>query len=117
MQNWWHRHAPYGACYLAWGVFSAGGFWSLIRLREILVALFFLAGVAAKLIPVLDRFGLVLLGLVWIAGIGALESYLRSGLRAGELRSRIMRVAAIEGGFLGFSYALQWVLYAAVTHT
>ena len=117
MQTGWRRYAPWVACYLAWGAFSAGGFWSLMRLREIVVAFAFLAGVAGKLIPVLDRFGLVLLGLVWIAGVGALEAYLRSGLRTGKLRSRIMRVAAIEGGFLGFSYALQWVLYAAVTHT
>ena len=110
MQTGWRRYAPYLACYLAWGVLAAGGFWSLMRLREIVVALFFLAGTAAKLIPVLDRFGLVLLGLVWIAGIGALESYLRSGLHAGRLGRRIVQVAAIEGGFLGLSYALQWIL-------
>jgi hypothetical protein len=110
VQIGWHRYAPYGACYLAWGVLSAGGLWSLIRLREMVVALYFLAGVAAKLIPVLDRFGLVLLGLVWIAGIGALETFLRSGLGAGRLGRRIVQIAAIEGGFLGLSYALERIL-------
>ncbi len=111
MQTGWRRYAPYTACYLAWVVLSAGGFWCLIRLREIMVALSFLAGMAARLIPVLDRFGLVLLGLVWIIGIGALEAYLRSGLGAGRMGRRIVQIAAIEGGFLGFSYALQLILY------
>lgn len=104
------------ACYLAWIALSAGGFWSLIRLRDILVALFFVVGLAAKLIPVLDRFGLVVVGLVWIVGIGALEGYLRSGVGAGGLRSRVVQVAAIEAGFLIVSYVLQWALQAAVAN-
>lgn len=108
------NNSPPPACYLAWIALSAAGFWSLLRLRDILVALFFVVGLAAKLIPVLDRFGLVAVGLVWIMGIGALEGYLRSGVRAGGLRSRVAQVAAIEAGFLAFSYVLQWALQAVV---
>jgi hypothetical protein len=117
VRSWWHRYAPYGACYLAWAAFSAGAFWCLLRLHEMLVALALLASTAAKVVPVLDRFSLVLLGLAWIAAIGILESYLTSGIRTGRPRDRIVRVAAIEAGFLCFSYAFVWLLGAVISHT
>jgi hypothetical protein len=114
--NRWQRAALYGACYLAWVAFAAGLFWCVTRLRDVLLVLFVMAGASAKLIVVLDRFGIVLMGLAWIIGIGALESYLRSGLHSGKLGHHSGRVAAAEAGFLLFSYLLQWALLFAVAH-
>lgn len=114
-QGRWQRYAPAVACYLAWIAFSAGALWALLQLRETLVALAILIGVAAKLVLVLDRWSVVPLGMAWIIIIVVMESYLSTGLRTGQPRERIRRVAVTEAGILGVLYVLQWLLLAVVT--
>ncbi len=114
-ESTWHRYASWAVCYLAWIALSIGAFWSLIQARGVLLTLAVLTGVPGKLISTVDRFGLVLVGLMCIGLVGAMESYLRSGLQAGKLQHRIVRVAAVEAGILAFCYAVQWVLQAIAT--
>ncbi len=116
-ESTWHRYASWAVCYLAWIALSIGAFWSLIQARGVLLTLAVAAGAPGKFISTVDRFGLVIVGLMCIALVGAMESFLRSGLQARKLQHRIVRVATIEAAILAFCYALQWILQAFVTHT
>jgi len=116
-RNRWHHNALIITCYAAWITFSAVALWALLQVRETLVALAILTGVAAKLVLVLDRWSVVPLGMAWIIIIVVMENYLSTGLRAGRSRERIRRVAVTEVGILGVLYVLQWLLLAAAAPT
>ena len=97
----WGMNLAYGA---AWVALSLAGIVILLRVRDLALVLFAYIGAGHKLVAVCDRVGLIALGLVWIALVGVLESYLRAGAREGKLGARILRIGAAEAAFLGLYY-------------
>lgn len=91
---------------VAWMALSLVGILALLRMRDLALVLLAYIGAGPKLTNVLDRAGLIALGLAWIILVGLLESYLRAGARQGKLGARILRVGIAEAVFLGLYGAL-----------
>jgi len=106
VKEWWGRYAPGVAWLLSWIAFSIAGIWIVLGLRTLFVVLAVLVGVDAFVLGALGKFGLVFLALIWVVAVVLLEEYLRSGVKKGRLRERIVRVALIEIGLLGLFYGL-----------
>lgn len=55
-------------------------------------------------------FGVVLYGIVWLAGIIALQPYFQRAKAIGTLLFRFFWVAAAEAGFWGLKFLFEWLV-------
>lgn len=97
----------YFACYVLWLAFSALTIWTMLQLRNALLAL--LTVVGPWVMGAIDKFGLFLFGIIALGWIMYMESYLRQGVDDGVFWSRAMRVAVIQLAVLGVAYGLQYL--------
>lgn len=94
------------AWWLAWGGFSLMGLFVLARVRAIMLHVGVLLGAEGYSIGTLDKFGLIILAILWIVVVAVLESSLRSALHRGRLGERCLQVALIQVGIIALSYIL-----------
>jgi hypothetical protein len=103
----WRSVFLYVACYILWLGLSALGLGLLILLRGNLIDLAFWLATNPWVPRAIDRFGIFLLGLLWLGGVIGLEGYLRNGVAKGRLWVRTGRVLAILVIVGSLSYGLQ----------
>ena len=109
-RRFWHLLPLYLACYVAWGLLSALGLWLVLLWRINLIDLVVLLRLGPWILGALDKFGVFLLGLIWLACVIVLEGYLRGGVEKGLLWHRSGRVFLVEVVLVGISLGLQWLL-------
>jgi hypothetical protein len=102
----------YIICYVAWFGVTAAGLWIMLQLRINLLDISLAVNVNPWAMAAVDKFGILLLGLVWLVAVFAAEAYLRQGVERNQLWRRIGRVAGIAAILLGVSYGLQWLMRA-----
>ena len=97
-------------CYTLWFVFFAAGLWLIVQIRLALLALGQLTPANHWILSAVDRYALLLLGVVWLVLAFALEAYLRGGVHNGVFWPRTGRVTACFVGFLALTTLLQLLL-------
>jgi hypothetical protein len=97
-------------CYTLWLLFFATGFWLIIQVRLVLMALGRLTPANHWILGAVDRYALLLLGVVWLILVFVLEAYLRGGVHKGIFWSRVGRVVVWLVGFLVLMTGLQFLL-------
>ena len=101
----WRLVSVYLACYLLWFAFFAVTVWTILQFRNALLGLLPIVG--PWVMGAVDKFGIVLLGLLALGWIIYIETYLRSGIEANAFWLRVRRIALIQLVVLGVAYALQ----------
>jgi hypothetical protein len=95
-------------CYGVWLVLSAGIIWLMIEGRINLLDLALLLQLGPWVLMAIDRFGILLLGVICLSVIIFLEHYLRTGMLRGQFWPRVGRVLLVELVLLAFTYAFQF---------
>ncbi|GAB4515806.1 MAG: hypothetical protein Kow0047_27750 [Anaerolineae bacterium] len=99
--------ARYLAAYIVWALVSALGIWLIFQLRINLLELVVILRLGPWIMGAVDKFGIFILGLIWLTLVVPLESYFRNGASRRQLAQRTVKVLAIELALLGLSYAFQ----------
>jgi hypothetical protein len=103
----------YITCYLLWGILSGLGLWNLAMIRRIATVALGMYGIGrwlpTTLMAALNAITIVL-GLLWLAGVVLLESYLRNVVMDRRLWKRTLVVSAAEAVVLGLCYGIQFLL-------
>lgn len=97
-------------CYAVLIVLAAGGFFIMLQLRINVVDIFRHFDLNRWILSAIDRFGILILALLWLILVMALEPYLRDGMGNGRFWQRAGLVTGIEVVLLIVSYGLQLVL-------
>ena len=98
------------ACYSLWLLLSALTVWTVLQLRLNVIDLVFVLRVNPWATRSLDTTATLLLGIVALAVIVFLETYLREGVGRGALWPRVRRAGVPLLAVLAVSYALRWLL-------
>jgi hypothetical protein len=101
----WRSLPIYLACYLLWFAFFALTVWTILQFRNALLGLLPLVG--PWVMGAVDKFGIVLLGMMALGWSFYIEHYLRSGIEANAFWLRVRRIALIQIVVLGIAYGLQ----------
>lgn len=99
----------YVLCYVLWFGFAALSFWTILEYRNAVLALLPIIGPWAM--GAVDKFGLLLFGLIALVWVLYLENYLRQGVELGNFWKRVARVALVQLVVLLVAYALQLPSY------
>lgn len=109
----WQRVLSYIVCYVIWLLFAAFGFWLLLSLRTNLFDLGVWLAFNPWQVRAIDRFAILILGLLWFIGILVLENYLRVGVERQSFWQRARFVALLLGAGALLSWGLQqWANFA-----
>lgn len=98
----------YVACYVIWFALCALMFVLLVNLRSNLLDLAYLTGGRQEMVGLVDRLGIILLGMLFIVVILVMEYKLRTGVEKGLLWKRAIAGAAILVGAIVISNALHF---------
>jgi hypothetical protein len=94
--------------YAVWLVLSAGIVWLMVQTRINLLDIALLLRLGPWIHVVIDRFGILLLGIISMGFIVFLEYYLRMGMLRGQFWSRVVRALFVVAVLLAFTYAFQF---------
>lgn len=100
----------YSAYFIAWLLLSAPGIWFFLAIRDNLFRLNVLLQLNPWAVRAIDRWGIFLFGLFWIAVIFFLEGYLRTAIAKNQLWPRIRRVALLEIIFAAILLLMEWMI-------
>ncbi len=109
-RGFWQTLPLYLACYALWIAFSALALLAIPPLLLNLTRLGELLGLSRWALSAISKFGIYLLGMLWLIAIILLESYLRRGVEMRKLWSRTRQVILIELVILAFSFGLRSLL-------
>lgn len=97
-------------CYAAWIALSALGVWLLFAVRAAMLAIARDTLTNAYVVGNVDRWGTVILGLIWLAFCIGLESWLRFAVGKHRLIHRIVQVLVIEIAILAIAYIVRAII-------
>jgi len=104
------QSVQYSAYFIAWLLLSAPGIWFFLAIRDNLFRLNVLLQLNPWAVRAIDRWGIFLFGLFWIAVIFSLEGYLRESIAKDQLWLRIRRVALLEIIFAIALLLIEWLI-------
>jgi hypothetical protein len=96
----------YVACYVIWFALCAATFVLIVNLRSNMLDVVSLTGGRQEMAGLVDRFGIILLGVLFIVVILVMEHKLRTGIEKGLLWKRALIGTAILVGTILISNAL-----------
>lgn len=99
----------YVACYVIWFALCAATFVLIVNLRSNLLDLAYLTGGRQEMVGLVDRLGIILLGVLFIVVILVIEHKLRTGIEKGLLWKRALVGTAILVGAIVISNALHFL--------
>ncbi len=104
----WRLAAPY----LLWLISAALGVVDLLVARTLLRAVAFALGADQWLLPAIEKFGFLALGLIWLALVYVCEALYQkdAGMGMSQLLRRFAWVTGVEAGFLALANVLMWVV-------
>lgn len=100
----------FGTYVVAWLLLCAPGIWFFLSIRDSLFKLNVLLQLNPWAVRSIDRWGIFVFGLFWIAVIFLLEGYLRTAIDKGRLWERIYRVFLLELVFAAILLLIEWTL-------
>lgn len=100
----------WAACYVLWILLFASGFFLITQARALFAGLAELTPANYWIISAVDRYALLLLGVVWLVLALALEAYLRGGVQKGIFWARAGRVVLWVVGLLAVTTLAQFLL-------
>ncbi|MCB0105547.1 MAG: hypothetical protein KDE53_06555 [Caldilineaceae bacterium] len=100
----------FGIYILAWLLLSAPGIWFFLSIRDSLFKFNVLLQLNPWAVRAIDRWGIFLFGLFWLAVIFTLEGYLRTAIAKGRLWQRIRRVFTWELIFAALLLLIEWTI-------
>ena len=80
------------------------------QLKYDIVALAIYLGLGRWTVAAVDKWGMLLVGILWLVGMILLEDYLRMGVNRGRLRIRAVRVFVFEAAALGIAYGARLLI-------
>jgi hypothetical protein len=86
----------YFACYGILTVIVAIMTWLMLQLRTVIVQIALALGLSSWTMTVVDQFGVILLGILWLIAFLVIEAYLRQGVPINKLRSRAIKIIIWE---------------------
>jgi hypothetical protein len=107
------RARAYLGCYAAWAALSALGLWVALGLTATVTDLTAIFTTNPWVIGLGYKVGLIVLMLLWLGYVTFLEGYLRAGVSARNLRTRIARALMALVIILGISLGLQTASWIA----
>ena len=105
-----HRLLQYLACYTLWIGHSALWFWIVLQARYTMTVLAVRIGLGRWVIAVANKGGMLLVGMLWLAGIILLEDFLRKSVSNGRLRTRTVRILLYEAIAIGIVFGLRLLI-------
>jgi hypothetical protein len=103
----WQTVLNYVACYLIWFVYGALSLWTILQYRNALLGLLPIIG--PWVMGAVDKFGILILGLLALIWVLYLENYLRTGVEIGRFWRRALIAGAVQGIVLAIAMGLQLV--------
>lgn len=100
----------WAACYILWTLLFAAGFFLTTQVRAVFTGLAELTPANYWMISAVDRYALLLLGVVWLVLALVLEAYLRGGVQKGIFWPRAGRVVLWVVGLLAVTTLAQFLL-------
>jgi hypothetical protein len=97
----------YFACYGILVVIVAIMTWLMLQLRTVIVEVGLALGLSSWTMTVVDQFGFILLGIVWLIAFFVIEAYLRHGVPTKLLWPRAVKIVLWE-------FVLIFVVFAAL---
>ena len=95
----------YAACYLALAVITAISIWLLLQLRTLIVQIGIALGLNNWTMTVVDQFGFILLGLLWLIAFFVVEAYLRHGVPSNQVWPHAGKILTWEMFLIFFVFA------------
>ncbi len=97
----------YFACYGVLAVFVAIMTWLMLQLRIVIVEVGLALGLTSWAMTVLDQFGVIILGVIWLISFLVIETYLRHGVPTNTLWPRAGKILTVE-------FVLIFLVFAAL---
>jgi len=104
------RILSYLLCYLLWVINGALGLLGILIARSVLAKAYIRLRLNPWALGAVDKWGFLLLGLVWLIFVVACEGYYREGVPRGKLWPRFARVTGVEGFLVGIGYGVQLLI-------
>lgn len=101
----WRTALNYVACYVFWLAYGVLSFWTILEYRDAVLSL--LPVIGPWVMGAVDKFGLLLFGLVALIWVLYLEHYLRTGVEANRFWRRVLIAGAGQGIVLAVALGLQ----------
>lgn len=105
----WRVALLYMTCYVLWVAYGALSLWTTLEYRDVLLGL--LPVIGPWVMGAVDKFGILVFGLLALIWILYLENYLRTGIEEGKFWRRVLRVSIIQIGVLGVAQALKLLTF------
>jgi hypothetical protein len=105
----WRTALLYLTCYLLWLGYGALSLWTILEYRDALLGLLPILG--PWVMGAVDKFGLLILGLLALIWVLYLEHYLRTGIEQDKFWSRVLRASIIQIGVLVMAQALKLLTF------
>jgi hypothetical protein len=86
----------YFACYGIVAVIVAIMTWLMLQLRTVIVQIALALGLSSWTMTVVDQFGVILLGILWLIAFLVIEAYLRYGVPINKLWQRAIKIIIWE---------------------
>lgn len=97
----------YLACYAFLIVVAALGVVLMQGTMMVLVRIGVLLGATRYVMTVINQFGFIILGILWLIGVFSVEAYLRHGVQINRLWTRMGKVLVWEVGLLLLVFVVQ----------
>ncbi|HRW07911.1 MAG TPA: hypothetical protein P5121_22570 [Caldilineaceae bacterium] len=104
------KTGQFGIYILAWLLLAAPGIWFFLSIRDSLFNLNVLLQLNPWAVRGIDRWGIFVFGLLWVAVIFAVEGYLRTAIDKGRLWQRIWQVFVYESVFAHILLLVEWII-------
>lgn len=88
----WQTALTYIACYVIWLAYGALSLWTVLQVRNALLGL--LPVIGPWVMGAVDKFGILILGLIALIWVLYLEHYLRTGVDVGRFWRRVLIAGA-----------------------
>lgn len=101
----WQTVFNYVACYVFWFAYGALSVWTILQYRDAILGL--LPVIGPWVMGAVDKFGILLLGLLALIWVLYLEHYLRTGVENGRFWRRVIIAGIGQGIVLAVALGLQ----------
>ena len=101
----WRTVLNYVSCYVIWIAYGALSLWTILQYRDAVLTL--LPVIGPWVMGAVDKFGLILFGLIALIWMLYLEHYLRTGVEARRFWRRALIAGIGQGIVLGVAIVLQ----------
>lgn len=101
----WRTGLLYLLCYVLWALYGVLSLWTILEYRDAVLGLLPIIG--PWVMGAVDKFGILLFGLLALIWILYIENYLRTGIEEGKFWPRVLRVTIAQIAVLAIAQGLK----------